>query len=450
MSLHRTPAPTAVNGGRFVTDRRDFMRMLGAGTGLVLLPALAGCGDSGSSTSGSSKGSKRFDWQAIPAYSLQSSDPARAKYVQKQIDAFKKSSGYDVNPLVASADITAAMAKLLQQASQHRAPSVAQVDSYIFPRFIDYSSSVAASLKKAGLSLDDWLPPFRKGMAKNGTPMGMQFTTDVRALFYRKDIIDSPPTTFDDVIAVGQKLKAKGKSFVFPAGRGEGAISCTLWPEYWATGNEIVTNGKPSFASGAAYDAMLAVLSHIQNCISTGITPKSVATYAQEDDQLKDVATGQAGMFIGGNWQVAQLAKITPGGNFAEQWGVAPIPNAAGRDFATVAGGWMWAFFDADATVRDAAADFIINGWVSDEGMAEWCNIGGYLPPRQSVFDNPAYKGNSFTADFRKYLRDYAQERPADPVYQDISTAMQVALSSVASGQQGPKQALDAALRQIG
>jgi multiple sugar transport system substrate-binding protein len=443
----RTPAsPQALR-------RRDFLRLSGGAAGLLVLPGLAACGDSGSGTGGGGgegDGAPSLSWQAIPSYSIQAPDPARVEYVQEQISAFEGDSDATVDAQVSSSDIAAAMAQLLLAASEGRAPDVAQVDSYIFPRFLEHAVPVTDRLQEAGLALDDWFPPFREVMADGSDVKGLQFTTDVRVLYYRKDLVDAPPTTFDEVIEVARQLQQQDLQFFFPAGRGEGAAVTTVWPAYWAAGAEIVQDGQPGFADGAGRDALVEVLAFVQRCIREGITPQRVSTYGSEDDLNQEIIAGRAGMFLGGNWQVAQLQEVAAGGDFASQWGVAPIPNAGGTDFATTAGGWLWGFFSEDQQVRDAAAQFIMQGWVSNAGMAGWCNVGGYLPPRESVYDDPAYEGNAFTPQFREFLQNFARQRPDEESYPDISGAVQVALSNVASGQEEPAAAVDAALAALG
>jgi multiple sugar transport system substrate-binding protein len=431
-------------------SRRDFLRWSGGLAGALALPGLAGCGNSGSQGGGGGGGggSSTLSWQAIPSYSIQAPDPARVEFVKEQISNFEADSDLTVDAQVSSSDINAAMAQLLQQASQGRAPDVAQVDSFIFPRFTEFAAPIAAQLEEADLALDDWFPPFREVMNSGGDVRGVQFTTDVRVLYYRKDLIDTPPTSFDEVIEVAKGLQGQDLQFLLPAGRGEGAVATSVWPAYWAAGGEIVQDGSPGFADGAGRDALLGVLSFVRRCIDEGVTPQRVSNYGAEDDLAQEVVAGRAGMFLGGNWQVAMLQELS-GGNFSDQWGVAPIPNASGSGFATTAGGWMWGFFTEDEAVREEAARFIIDGWVSDEGMANWCNIGGYLPPRESVFDLPSYKGNEFTPQFREILQQYSRLRPSDESYPGISSAVQVALSNVASGQREPEAAVDEALASL-
>ncbi len=111
-------------------SRRDLLKLAGVGAAAAILAP--GCGAaSGSDTA--------VSWQAIPSYSLQSTDPKRLDYLGQQRVAFEGASSYRLDPQVTSADTAAAMAKLLLQASQGRAPDIAQVDGYIFGRMAAYT-----------------------------------------------------------------------------------------------------------------------------------------------------------------------------------------------------------------------------------------------------------------------------------------------------------------------
>ena len=86
------------------------------------------------------------------------------------------------------------MAKLVQQASQGRAPDIAQVDGYIFGRIANQAKPLTGQMKAAGLSLDDWFPSVQPNMTGDGdTVRALQFTTDVRVLYYRKDLVPNAP-----------------------------------------------------------------------------------------------------------------------------------------------------------------------------------------------------------------------------------------------------------------
>lgn len=393
-----------------------------------------------------------MSWESIPSYSLQSTDPDREEYLRTRLRDWQDAASVRIEPRVTSADTAAAMAKLLLQASQGRAPDVAQVDGYIFGRMARYAAPLDDQMGGADLRLDDWFPSLQGVMTAGGDRVrALHFTTDVRVLYFRKDLIDEPPTTWDEVLSIAGGLSPDdGNAVLFPAGRGEGAVTTTLWPLFWAQGAELFDDdGRVAFESGRGYDAMRAALDVVGRMIGEGATPRRVATFATEDDQSSDVVAGRAAMFIGGNWQAAAIDSALEDGSFFDDWDVAPLPTLAGGAPVTSAGGWVWASFAGDREQVDAGIDWVIDAYVSDEGMARWCSIGGYLPPRQSVYELPEYEQNPFTAAFREHLAEYARPRPAARDYLQTSDSLQVALSSVAAGTASPDQALDDALHRI-
>ncbi|WP_353827708.1 extracellular solute-binding protein [Agromyces sp. SYSU T0242] len=429
------------------TTRRRLFQLAIAGAGTALL---AGCG---SSPRGSA-GAQNVYWQAIPPYSLQGTDPNRVGYLTDQLAAFESASGWNVEPLVTSADTTQAMAKLVLQASQGRAPDISQVDGYLFGRIANSAQPLDEAVAAAGLSLDDWLEPLRPNMTGPDGPAGgiraLQFTTDVRVLYYRKDLVSRPPASWEEVLSMAGELESAGAGVTLPAGRSEGAVTTTLWPQYWAQGHELFdADGEVAFAGGAAYDAMAQALGVVDGLIGSGVTPQRVATFGKEDDQNTDIVAGRTAMFVGGNWQATALDNLMADEDFFEAWGVAPIPTVTGQDHRTSAGGWVWAAFSEDPEVVRTGTEFVMDTFVDDDGMAAWCSLGGYLPPRASVYDHPDYQTNPFTETFREHLAEYAQVRPGARNYAKVSDAMQVALSSVAAGIAEPEQALDQALIKV-
>jgi multiple sugar transport system substrate-binding protein len=432
--------------GRLVS-RREFLKLGGTGLAGVTILGAAGCGGN----DGSAK--KELSWQAIPVYSLEAPVPARVKYVENAISEWEEANeNFTIKPLVSSADITAAMAKLLEQSSEGRAPDIAQIDSYIAPRYYKYTQSLNPYLEDTEVTIDSWFQQFASLMTESGGQIkGLQFTTDIRVLYYRSDLISTPPTTWDEVITVGKQMKREGfDPFLFAGGRDEAAVSTSVWPHFWAQGGEIIDeDGNPVFAKGENREKMLNVLTFAQRCVQEGVTPQRVSQFGLDDDLNGDVASGETAMFLGGNWQVEALKDIMGDEEFVSKWEVAPIPSMSGDTHATTAGGWLWGVFTDDPDKQKAAVDFLVSSYVGDKGMAGWTTVGGYIPPRKPVFDVPAYQGNEYTAKFRDQLARYGRIRPAAQVYQEVSTAMQVALSEVISGTESPEDALTSAAREV-
>ncbi|NUK82737.1 extracellular solute-binding protein, partial [Streptomyces lunaelactis] len=154
-----------------------------------------------------------------------------------------------------------------------------------------------------------------------------------RVLYYRKDLVPTPPKTWDEVIQVGTKLKAAGyDALLMPAGRAEAASVSVVLPMFLSQGGELVNKeGKAVFGEGANREKMLNVFNFLKKAADTGITPKRSANIKNEADQNGDIATDKVAMFIGGNWQVNQL-KDTLGAERFAKYAVAPVPTMSGEN----------------------------------------------------------------------------------------------------------------------
>ena len=436
-------------------SRRDVLRLGAAGAASAAgVSLLAACGGATTTTTPSG-GPTTISWQAIPSYSLQATDPNRALYIQNAVNAWEqRNKGSTITPVVASADETAANARLALQLGQGRAPDVVMVDSYIFPnaQFRPFAQPIDAYLPNIGVSFTDFFPFCQKAIKNSaGQVVGLWFTTDVRVLFYRKDLVPTPPASWNDVLTIGKSLAQQGYwAYTFPAGRGESTSTTGLLPYYWTQGVDLYdASGTLLLKSDPGKTAMLKAFQFIQTLVQQGITPQSVTQYKAEADQNGDMASGKIAMCVGGNFQVPQLAQIIGSQKFYSQWGIAPIPSSDGTSHATTAGGWIWAVFTKDKTKQKAAVDFVGNAFVNDQGMAGWDNVGGYLPTRTRVYTLPSFTLNPFTSTFQQHLHQYAHVRPAVQGYQDLSTQLQVAVGNIVSGSQTPSDALNMVLQQV-
>lgn len=63
---------------------------------------------------------------------------------------------------------------------------------------------------------------------------------------------------------------------------------------------------------------------------------------------------------------------------------------------ATAAGGWVACVFTEDEEKRALCADFLMSIYGNDEGMSGWCQAGGYLPTRKSVYEKDEYFSHRF------------------------------------------------------
>jgi multiple sugar transport system substrate-binding protein len=319
------------------------------------------------------------------------------------------------------------------------------LDSFFLSRF--YSFLQPLDRFYGPDQVNDFVAFARNGMrGPDGTLKALWVNTDVRVLYYRKDLVSQPPKTWDELIAQAAELSKRGLTgYLYPGGRGEGAVMEHL-PMFWAQGGELVdAAGKPVFGDGRNRTAMLNLLGFLKRTIDTGASPGRVVNYRFEADLYPEILRGNVAMFLGGNWMAKQLRELGD----KNDWGVAPIPLMAQGDPVTAAGGWTYAIFTPDAKKQDIIVDLINSLVAGPAAMTASTAAIGNLPTRMSVAQgDSAYVKDPTVHDFLALLR-YARARPGAAIYPSISTELQVAMSDVITGQQTPEAALDQAWHKL-
>ncbi len=395
---------------------------------------------------GSDSAPIRITLQMQPTQSPKSSVPSVKDYYQTHMEAWAKAHP-DVMLDVSfnSSDINASMTRMQEQASTGRAPDVAMIDSFFLNRFYQYLQPLDAFYGPE--QVNDFVPYARAGMhGPDGKLKALWVNTDVRVLHCRKDLVTTAPKTWEELIAQATDLSKRGLTgYLYPGGRGEGAVMEHL-PMFWAQGGELVdANGKPVFGEGKNRDAMLNLLKFLKRTIDSGASPTRVVNYRFEADMYPEILQGKTAMFLGGSWMVQQLRGL---GDKAE-WAVAPIPLMSPGPPVTAAGGWTYAMFTPDAKKQALVVDLVNSLVASPAAMAASTAALGNLPTRMSVANgDSAYVKDPFVHNFLELLR-YGRARPGVPVYPSISTELQVAISDVVTGQQTPEAALDQAWHKL-
>lgn len=336
-----------------------------------------------------------------------------------------------------------AMAKLLTQAATGTAPDVAVIDSFYLPQYYDYLQPVDDVLEENGITLDSWFPFAQEIIKPEDKILAMWYDTDVRALYYRKDLVETPPTSWDELFEVMEPLKEQGYSFLYPAGKNE-TTSCDILPWFWSQGGELFDeDGKPIFNEGENREAMLNTFDFLKKTIDTGITPQRVTSFTVDGDMIEDVASGQVAMFVGGSWLATQIGAVIGEDTFNEMYGITYIPCMSSDSTTSCSGGWTYGIFTQDETKRKLAAQFIIDMFVGDEGNVGYTLASGNLPCRQTSFAlSDEYSEDPNKVAFYDIFQK-SSVRPALPLYTYFSNEFQVALADVINGSKTPEEALD-------
>jgi multiple sugar transport system substrate-binding protein len=336
-------------------------------------------------------------------------------------------------------------AKLLLAAAAGRLPDIASIDSFWLPLFLDHVQPLNPYWRDEDRA--DFLPFTIDTLSdRRGNVYGVWHETDVRALYYRKDLVESPPRTWDELIAVASRIaKERGiAGYLYNAGRWEATVFDHL-PMFWAQGGELVdADGRPVFGEGDNRERLINVLTFLRQTAQSGAAPRAVLAVNDYKQLSAAAIAGDAAMFLGGNWQIRELKDALPPGEFA-RWGLAPIPQLRAGAAPTGAGGWVWVVFAKDPERQRAAAQFILD-IEAPHNASRISEATGRLPVRRSVYDNyDAFKVEPFP--FFADMLSAARARPAVPIYNAISRELQIAIGYAIEGTLTPERAVDEAFR---
>jgi len=339
-------------------------------------------------------------------------------------------------------------AKLLLAAAAGRLPDVASIDSYWLPLFAGHVQALEEHWPAEDRA--DFIPFTIDTLSDaQGHVYGLWHGTDLRVLYYRKDLVPVPPRTWAELIETATRVsRERGMAgYLFNAGRWEAAVFDHL-PMFWGQGGELVdAAGRPIFGEPPHREYMLRVLDFLREAVASGAAPRSVLANNDYRQLSSAAIAGDVAMFLGGNWQVTELRQGLTPEQFA-LWDVAPIPQAAAGKAPTGSGGWIWVVFAKDPAKRRAATDFI-RYIESTANVGRIAQATGHMPVRASVYrDFAFFREDPFLRRFGELVVE-ARARPAAAIYPYLSEELQVAIGAAIDGRKTPAQAVDEAFARV-
>ncbi|GAA2485628.1 sugar ABC transporter substrate-binding protein [Streptomyces longisporus] len=293
---------------------------------LSLALAASACGG-GSSTGGGSDDSPKTltYWASNQGASI----AVDKKVLQPELDKFEKQTGIKVNlEVVPWSDL---LNRILTATTSGQGPDV-----------LNIGNTWSASLQATGALL----PWDAKNFAKIGgkdrfvdsalgstgaqgkDPAAVPLYSMAYALYYNKAIfadagISKPPATWDELVADGRKIKARGRS---PLGAEGANLSENIHHVFVFAkqhgGDFFTADGKPDFTNPKVVDA---VEQYVDLMAKDKVIPTGDAEYAQ-NQSVSDFAKGKQAMLL---WQSA-AANLKSQGMSASSYGIAPVPVQSG------------------------------------------------------------------------------------------------------------------------
>jgi multiple sugar transport system substrate-binding protein len=382
--------------------------------------ALAGCG----SDDGSSSGDKASGSITVRVYPLKDDEADKAFWAE-QVEAFKKVNP-DVDVKIDLQPWKDRETTLVTQITGGNAPDVA----YMIPDELRaFQAKGALEPIPDSVPRDDYRDVALDAATVDSTLYGAPVLMSVIPGTCDKKVLTAagvtePPKTWDDLMALGPQLKAKGFYATQIDASNAAALNTTFYPWVWQAGGDVFDDaGKLTLDSGPAKEA----LSYLTELVDKGFAPKAEATTVVPLDQS---ALAQRKVACEFNLQPALLA---------EQWGedrmvIPPLKNKEQRTYGTVGSFTML----KGGKNKSAAAEWIKFA-TSPEVMAKIDELGGFVAPKENT--PLEYPAGSVDAESAKYV-DLTYSGPPVAKAREIQAVVAPEVQAAVLGQKSPEQAL--------
>jgi multiple sugar transport system substrate-binding protein len=298
----------------------------------------------------------------------------------------------------------------------------------------------------------DWYPVNWEGGKYEDKIYGIWAWTDVRALWYWKDLLRDagvdPGTleSWDGYLSAAQKLNdAHGQQGIQGAHLVGASHSPDMWyPYLWMLGGDILEQKSGHPTKGTywfpAYNSTEGVqsLEFIKRQVEAGIRPQVNHFWGQE------FADKKFDMMLEGSWLLGTFPR--------EQWAslnqsvgmipMFPVPNE-GNKSATMMGGWILSI--PDTSQNKQLSWELLTLLVDPEILTPMLAKEGYLPTQKPIAEGPYSQSLNATIPYYSDMISMipvGHSRPNIPEYPQIADNIREAIDGVYFGGQDPGQVL--------
>ena len=303
----------------------------------------------------------------------------------------------------------------------------------------------------------EWYKANWDGGIYNGKVYGIWAWTDVRAMWYWKDLLNQSGVNPKSLKTWNGYLEAAKKIENFTNGKGVEAMhlvgashSPDMWyPYLWMMGGEIVKQktGHPQKGSYwfPSYNSTEGVraLEFLRDQVNAGIKPQINHFWGQE------FADRKFAVMLEGSWILGRF-NSTEGNGFDKNVGMIsmfPVPKT-GDTSATMMGGWMLGI--PQTSSNKALSWELLTIMVQPEVLAPMLEKYAYLPTQKPIAEGQYSSDLSKTIPYYRELISMlaiGHSRPSIAEYPQIADNIRQAIDEVYLGQKEPKQALDDAAK---
>lgn len=264
----------------------------------------------------------------------------------------------------------------------------------------------------------------------NGKLWALPEYVDAGMLYYRTDIVDSPPKTWDDLIKMSKEYQGKqGTEFgyLMQAKQYEGLVCNAV--EFIASYGGTVINDKGEVAINSPES--IKGLKKLVEIGQSNIVPQNVQNFTEPET---DTAYRDGQAIFSRNWPYQYSMVNNPDqSKVVDKVAVAPLP-AGDAGSASTLGGWMG--FINQYTENPQAAWTFLKFMAGPEGQKINAIYGGKAPAITKLFDDPEVQAKNpyFKEEGFVNALNNAVSRPVAPNYAEISEILQINISKAIAG----------------
>jgi multiple sugar transport system substrate-binding protein len=284
---------------------------------------------------------------------------------------------------------------------------------------------------------DEFIPATLETVKYEDKMWGVPRVSDSGLLYYRKDIVDQVPETWQEVY----KIAKENKGIVYQGAAYEGLTVNFLELAFAAGGKVLSDDGKKAEINSPEN---VKALQFMVDGIKNGAAPKAVTTYMEEEAR-RTFEAGRA--TFERQWPYAYALGNAKGSKVKGKFDVAPYPAFEGGDKAGILGGHNMVV-SAYSKNQGGVLKFI-DYMTGAERMKKNAVKYSKTPVLSATYDEQDVKKALPFAQELKEGVEQAKSRPVSPVYTQISQAIYKNVNSALAGQTDPKAALEKAQSDI-
>jgi multiple sugar transport system substrate-binding protein len=279
-----------------------------------------------------------------------------------------------------------------------------------------------------------------KGCTFNGQLWAAPFRTDVGLMYYRKDIIATPPASWEELTSMARENKGRAKYGYIWQGVQNEALVCNFIEVLSGYGGSILDANNPSRVTLNSPEAVQA-LSEMVSWIGT-ISPVEVTTHLEE--ATRAIWERGEALFMR-NWPYAYVsgnedANSKVAGKFDIRSMLYGGTNRAGH---STEGGWQLAINAFITPERQQAAWKFIEYMLGAEAQKIGAMTASWAVTLSSIYDDAEVVKKVPLFKKLKPILQTAIPRPVTPNYSNVSNAIQLHVYQALQRKKSPRKAIE-------